>query len=403
MLSSGQALAALIPLAAAPILGRLYMPRDYGALAAYMALSALFGPISTLQLQHGIIVERSERRSIELVMVSIMCAGATALVAAVVSFVIFFGTAGVAEFADTRAWILLLPASVLSSGTTTAIAFLANRRASYGALARIPILTAATTVVSSIALGLSGAGANGLFISYFLGQAITIAAYLSHFRSLCPQPPQTNPRRLLTLGWRHRDFARYTLPSQFLSVVSLDMPAYVLTAAANASLLGSLQRARSLVAMPLTLIGNSAAQVFRQRASEDYWRTGSCRRLYVRTGLGLFLVGLPPLVILILFGPELFRLVLGPDWVEAGNIARILAPMLLLRLVCSPLSAVFSVVGKQRENLILSVLSLALIIFATWSPIAWGGDQYNIIPCFAAAYSATYLCFLVQGWRYSSI
>ncbi len=403
LLSSGQISAALLPLAAAPILGRLYLPADYGALAAYMALSGLFGAVSTLQLHQGIIAERSEQRARELVLTATLVVAAIALVAAVVAMALFAGMATSETYASLRGWVLVLPLTVLSAGVTAAIASLANRRAAYGDLARIPVLAAVVTVVTSILLGVMGLGVTGLFISYFLGQAMSFVVHLNIYRRLEPERPRVGLRRLLYVGWRHRNFVRYTVPSQFLSVVSLDMPVYVLAATGSISLLGAFQRARALVSTPLSLIGGAVAQVFSQRASEQYRATGSCRGLYVRTGLGVFLLGLPPLVILMLWAPVIFRIVLGPNWGEAGEVARILAPMLLLRLVCSPLSTVFLFTGQQRLNFHLSVAALVLngglVLGVAFSEIeiSW------CIITYAVSYAIVYIMFLIWAWQLSEV
>lgn len=402
ILSTGQILAAILPLAAAPILGRLYLPADYGALAAYMALAGLFGAVSTLQLQHGIIAERSERCARELVLVVVLVAAGFALVAALVALVLFFAVAGSDAYRDVRAWVLLLPLTVLAAGATAAIAVLANRRAAYGALARIPVFGAVVSVATSIVFGIMGFGANGLFISYFLGQTITVGAYLHVYRQIEPQRPKVRLRRFIAVGWRHRDFVRYSMPSQLLSVVSLDMPVYALTATGNIGLLGAFNRARALVTMPLGLIGGAVAQVFRQRAAEDYHRTGSCRDLYLRTGLGLFIAGLPPLAMIMLWAPDLFRIVLGPNWGEAGDIARILAPMLLLRLVCSPLSTVYFFTGRQKHDLLLTGAGVLIGAVLVGVPLALRLDALWIVVGFAVSYTMIYSAYIAIGWRFAA-
>jgi O-antigen/teichoic acid export membrane protein len=58
-LSTGQFLAAAIPMLAAPIQGRLYVPSDYGVLATYMAIANVMSVLSTLQLAQGVTTERS--------------------------------------------------------------------------------------------------------------------------------------------------------------------------------------------------------------------------------------------------------------------------------------------------------------------------------------------------------
>jgi O-antigen/teichoic acid export membrane protein len=203
---------------------------------------------------------------------------------------------------------------------------------------------------------------------------------------------------LLTLGWRHRDFARYSMPSQFLSAASGDMPVYALTTMGGIASLGAFNRARSLVSMPLGLIGGAVAQVFRQRAAEDYHRTGSCRQLYVRTGLGLFLVGLLPTLVLMQWAPDLFRMVLGPNWGEAGEIVQILAPMLLLSLICSPLSIVFFVTGHQRGDFMLMIGGAFICALITGIIYALGMAEIWIIFGYSICYSFIYLMYIIVGW-----
>jgi O-antigen/teichoic acid export membrane protein len=246
-------------------------------------------------------------------------------------------------------------------------------------------------------------GATGLFMSYFLGQAVSLVAHFSLYRKLVPEPAKLRGKRLLTLGWRHRDFARYSMPSQFLSAASLDMPVYALTAMGGIASLGSFNRARSLVSMPLGLIGGAVAQVFRQRAAEDYHRTGSCRQLYVRTGLGLFLVGLLPTLVLMQWAPDLFRMVLGPNWGEAGVIVQILAPMLLLRLASSPVSTVYFFTDHQRLDIIMvAIMAILSAVILGWSVYSEHSATAIIVE-FALIYGVFYSVQSVIGWFISSV
>ena len=54
-LAGGSSVAMALPIIAAPVLGRLYMPSDYGALAQYMAVATLLSVVATLQFQHAMI------------------------------------------------------------------------------------------------------------------------------------------------------------------------------------------------------------------------------------------------------------------------------------------------------------------------------------------------------------
>src|SRR5262249_18215619 len=174
-----------------------------------------------------------------------------------------------------------------------------------------------------------------LFASYFLGQLMGFLAYGRLYRSIIDRPSSMAPRRLLAVARYHRRFPLFTLPAELLGTLSLPMPVLALSALGAAPVLGAYSRARQVVSMPGELLGSSIAQVFRQRASEQFHRRGSCERVYVRTFTVLAAAGLPPTLVLILFAPDLFRIYLGPNWIEAGDLARILAPMIYLGFICS--------------------------------------------------------------------
>src|SRR5690606_27979339 len=128
-----------------------------------------------------------------------------------------------------------------------------------------------------------------------------------------------------------------------------------------AHILGAFNRAQQLVSAPITLLGTAVAKVFQQEAAELYRRTNNCRPLLLRTAGGLFASGLPLCLLLLWAAPWVFETVLGPAWREAGELARILAPMLLLRLVVSPVGGVFVLTKRQKLSLLLSALTAAAV------------------------------------------
>jgi O-antigen/teichoic acid export membrane protein len=112
----------------------------------------------------------------------------------------------------------------------------------------------------------------------------------------------------------------------------------------------------------------------------------------------LLAIGAPSTIILIAFGPDLFLFVLGPKWGEAGEIARILAPMLLLRLVCNPLATVFIFQNRQREDFSINVASTALLFFLVAFALLLSSPRYVIL-AYTISYTLTYATYLGRSWR----
>ena len=368
-LAAGQGLAAVIPMVTAPVLGRLYGPEDYGTLAAYMAYALIFAGVSSLQLHQGIIAERSEVRAIGLVSACLAVSGIVALISVLFASGLYFFVRDDPEWAGLAAWLFLLPVTTFAAGATSAIASLANRRTRYGFMARVQVGSVLIATALSVTLGYLGAGAQGLFTAYFLQQLIILAAHIVLLRTIPDFRLEVRPRRLFAIAWTHRRFAYFTLPTEFVSNFSQSLPIFALSALDATATLGAFNRARQLIMLPVNLLGASIGQVFRQRAAVQYHETGTCRPLYARTFLMLLATGVLPMLILMAIAPELFRIVLGPKWVEAGQIARLLAPMLLFRLVVSPLTSVFYFARGQVSDLLLMTIGTAGTSLVVWFAI----------------------------------
>lgn len=399
MLSSGGAAASLISFMAAPILGRLYLPEHYGFLAVYMAFANFLGVASTLQLEHSIIAEQTDRRAFDLVTV---CA-AIALVVSVIGGVIGVGLA--VAFADSAPsagasfWMLLLPFSALSAGMIAAIRSIANRLGKYGQLSRIPVYTVIVTLSVSIMLGLAGWGVSGLFLSYFLGQLLTVYAYYALYVKLVPGDQSFGMAKSIALLKRHKRFAYFTTPAELLNIVSQQAPVFALNMFGSMAVIGELSRARQIVTLPVTLIGSAASLVFRQHAARIYNQQGECIGIFTQALVLLFALGVPMTLVIWMFGPEIFRVFLGPNWENAGEIASVISPLILLRIMASPLAQVYNFTRNQLLSFNIGIATALIVTISTFSAGIFTGSEMTIIYAFAYSYSAMYLVHIVFSAR----
>ena len=397
VLSGGNGIALVVPILAAPVLGRLYLPADYGVLAQYMALAAVLSVLASLQFQHAIIAERSDIGAAKaawlVLLLSSAMAGLTALAVLILWEPLFSESAP-------GPWFAFLPLGVAGAGVIASGQFLANRHRRYRFIASVQISNVVATVLLSLILGFRGWGANGLLSAYFLGQLVQVCSYIWLLREpdtlLFPLP---GVARLKVLVRRHWKFPVFTLPSEFSGQLNMQAPIFALGAMGADATLGAFTRARQLVSMPATVVGSSVAQVFRREAAELYRATGSCRDLMSRTAGWLFAVGIVPCLAFMAFAPWLFEIYLGPNWREAGEIARILAPMLMLRVIVSPLTTVFFFTGNQALDLKLMLGSSAMMAVAIGIGWAISGTAISIVWAFSGGYAAIYVIYMIAAFK----
>jgi O-antigen/teichoic acid export membrane protein len=111
--------------------------------------------------------------------------------------------------------------------------------------------------------------------------------------------------------------------------------------------------------MPMSLIGSAIAQVFFQRAAEAK-AEGTLADVVEPAFRRLVMLGMFPLLLLTIVGQDLFVVVLGEDWAEAGLYAQILSVWMFFWFISSPLSTLYSVLEMQESGLALNAA-----IFAT--------------------------------------
>ena len=398
-LAGGQSVAILIPILAAPVLGRLYLPQDYGLLAAYMSISVVASAIGNWQLSHAIVVEGRDDRAWALVRVCVWTSAATAtatLLIPLIAQLLPLKSRGLGLLAD---WLWLVPVAAFMGGVTAALTALANRFGNYRTMAAIQVAAALATTAVSIGLGVLGYAGSGLLFGLLAGQLVAFVGYGGYWLRAARSAPETTVAMSRALLRRHRNFAIYTTPTGFIEQISFNAPVYALSLIGAPAMIGLLARARQLLALPATVTGNAVGQVFQQRAAADLAREGSCRRIFVRTFLMLVGLGLPPTILLALAAPSLFEIYLGPNWRDAGEVARILAPMLFLQLVCSPLSRMFYVRQRQRLDLCMTTFANLAIVATVASAALVPIGPLQLVALYAAVSCAVYMSYLLVAWR----
>jgi len=123
------------------------------------------------------------------------------------------------------------------------------------------------------------------------------------------------------------------------------------------------------------MIGNSLAMVFYKEVSEKTINGQLISKLLLSTMRTLFLISLPVFLLLMVFGPDLFALVFGSEWRDAGLYARIMSPWLMLNFIASPLSNLPIILSKQRAFFVYSLIGNSIVI----ASLAIAGWLFNEI------------------------
>ncbi len=121
--------------------------------------------------------------------------------------------------------------------------------------------------------------------------------------------------------------------------------------------------AARLMQLPIALVGESVRRTYLQKAAELKNKGIELVPSLIKTTVILAAIGLLIFSPLLVWGPELFVIALGDQWLEAGKYVAILTPWFFTTFVQLPSSVTYIVFQRQDKLLkihAVSTLSIAL-------------------------------------------
>ena len=384
-LSLGSILGLGIGYLARPLLTRIYTPEHFGLLASFISLTAILTSVVMLKLEDAIVLPdnedkvRSIFRSCLILLISLSLS----------LFLLLPFKNSIAEFfSEPRLsrFLVFLPLSVFFLGLSRLLDSSLSKLKEFGRLSVGVTAQYSSTVTFQILSGISAASAGGLIFGYLIGLVTNVSMLVGKVGRFFRNLKET---RISATISEFRKFPTFAAPNALLGAFSMQIPILILLYYFSIQSVGHYSQAYALVAIPISLLGSAFAKVFFVEASERV-ETDKLSILTAETFDRLLWIGLYPSLALMVIAPDLFETVLGKDWRISGEIARYLAPWLLLVLVSSPLSKLFDVLQVQEKNLLFT---LALLVARVASLIVGGlkGDFMLAIKLFAGSSAVLWL------------
>lgn len=393
LLAAGTLLAQTLPVLLAPVLTRLYSPDDYGALAWAVSIVTVVTLIASGTYDQAVNLP-PERTVAAALVFGMVVAGAGAALVLVAAAVVEWRWRGV-----TPARLWFVPAATGLTVAFNAVAAWANREARFGGLAAGRVALATIGVTVTLALGVRGWGEAGLMTGNLAGLVGGLVVLVVAVGWKSPVPRNGgNPRMIWQAMAAHRRFPALLLPSSLLNTVTNQLPVWFLHRLFGSGVVGHYALMNRVLSVPVSLIGSSAGEVFRQRAAAEFRETGQSAQSWAAFSRPLAGVALPMGLVLLAFGPVLFAWIFGEPWREAGRYAQVLSLFFILRCCASPLSYMLILAQRQGLDLALQICCLGGALLA-WAAGAITDSPMIALGVFGGTYSMVYLVYYAVSRR----
>lgn len=361
-LVSGTAVAQALLILASPILARFYEPNAFGLLEIFTSISSVLTVIISMRYELAIVLPKEDEDAANLFLLSF----AISIIVTLLTIPIFIFLRSTLETwlnaPELGKYLWLMPIIVFSGGIGfghPALNFWITRTKRfkelsisrvYGTLVTLFTQLGAILVGFRTTLGLVGGKVLGAVIApLFLVRIIWSEDKKLFLRSISWQKMYEGLKR-------YKKFPLYGTWSAFLNTLSWQLPVFLLSSFFSVSTVGYYSLGFRVLQAPMKLIGDSVSNVFFQRAADAH-ASGELVPLVEDLFLKLVSISFFPLLMLSIIGKDLFVVIFGANWSEAGIYVQILSVWAFFWFISGPFSALFSVLEKQELQFKWNILT----------------------------------------------
>ena len=361
--ATGTAGAQAISIAFSPIITRLYGPDSFGLLGVFMALVAVLAPLAALTYPIAIVLPKEDSDARALGWLSFYIAFSMSSFFAIVIVIwgeLLLGLVGLEAIV---AYSMLIPIAMFFSAILQIARQWLIRKKQFKVTAKVALYQALIISSNKTGLGFLNPIAFFLIIVSVAGsilQAIMLWAGIRKVQKNQQVKQKYSKTELKQIAIDHKDFPIYRAPQIFINAISQGLPVIMLASFFGPAAAGFYALSKTVLDMPIGLIGQSVSDVFYPRINEAAHNNENLTKLLTKATLVLSAVGIIPFGIVIAFGPWLFEFVFGQGWDKAGEYAVWLSIFLFFNFINKPTVAAVPILELQGGLLFYEVFSTGL-------------------------------------------
>lgn len=360
-----------VSILAVPITSRLFAPEAFGLSAAFLSIAGIVANVASMRYEQAILLPREEHDAIAVFSLGFVITTVLSLLTALTLYLFGDTLFVLGKVPELIPYMWMLPIIIYCTGTANLFNHLMLRFGAFTGIGGARIASRTGQAGAAIGFGAAGWSTAGyLILSSIVSPALETLWYVFMYpaRILKALRAGSIIADMKRLASEYRKFPLFSLWSDLLNVASQSIPVIMVTAFYGARASGFYSRAMALVTVPFFFLSTSIRDVFFQRAGALVAEGGDIRELLDTVSKRLLQIILLPMLMAAVIGTDIFVVVAGDRWLEAGVYTRLLVPWLLISFVAFPVSVMFPIMNLQDiqlwYNIALFIARIAVLSIA---------------------------------------
>lgn len=401
-LTLGTSIAQILNFLIYPVLSRLFSPSDFGVYATISSITTILAVMGTGRYEKSVLIADSKNDAANVIGLSLLI-GIIVNLTILSTFLLFSKPISLLFNAPyLEKWLFICPIGALSINIYNCYNEWCVRNKYFTNLSFNKITNSSAIALNKFLFGILKLSDFGLIIGDLLGRLIT--AVVSVFYALKKDKHeflQISVKKLKIQALKFIDFPKVFLPGELINSITLALPIFFIGANFSKNEVGLYSTAMSLLFLPVSVIAYTIKDVFRQKANEDFRKSGNCYVSYTKLFKILVLSSIVGFVILFPILPGAFSFILGDNWRPSGEFSQILLPMIVAEFIATPLNGVFIVTNQLRITFYWQIMFLLCTVLSLFIGIKFFDDITMCLICYSIGRTLAFILDTVLSFKYS--
>ncbi|WP_413111941.1 oligosaccharide flippase family protein [Thaumasiovibrio sp. DFM-14] len=374
-----------------PLISRMFSPESIGVQNLFLSLAAILTPLGALTLPLAIVLVKGKDRVSIVTNASINISIVISAAVLVLIFLLKMLNLDFAFITNLGSWLYLLPFYLLFLTLIDISKKVLIKNNKYVTLSKVNLINAIVVNSSKVISGFISPTAFSLFVSVHIG-VISSAIYSIKLSGV--KYKKIGIKKTRDVMKEFYDFPLFRCPQMLINALSQDMPVILLASMFNVTVVGYYGMARLFMTAPINLLGNSLNSLLYPKFAENADSSVELFRLLLRSTVALAVFSFLPFSIVFFWGGELFSILLGDSWKEAGVIAEWLSIMSYFSLLARPTISLIPVINFQKQFLKYELFSFIVRVSSIFIAYSIFESYLGVVATFSIISSFIYILLI---------
>ena len=348
VLVSGTIIAQLIPILLQPVLRRFYSPDAFGSLAVYISLMSILIVVASFKYELAIVLPRKDKEAVNIVFVSVLL---NLVFNVILFFIILIFKQRIVRFlnisTEFQNYIYFVPLGTFLFSFYQSLNHWLIRRGKFVAISKNKFIRRGSEGITQVSFQFLNK-TFGLIIGDIIGHIANVISGIYFSVKSGLKLSLISIVKVKYILRKYIEYPKFNVIPSLMSACSYLFPTLIINKYYSPQITGYFDLSKQMLSIPLALVAISLSNVLLKTISDKFKAKSSFKNALYPIFIMVLGIAFVEIVVIKIWGEQLFSIVFGHDWKFSGTISEILVWSYAFNFLTASFSSVFLAMKKIK-------------------------------------------------------